>query len=77
MKKRLLITLFMLLGVLMSSHVFADARITVSKGDASLCSIIATQAEKYKDRYVRHYNKKTSTISSDLWKSAKNGLPIL
>lgn len=76
MKKKLLRALLIWSLVVMPSQVFADTRITVSKGDASLCSVIATPAEKYKGRYVRHYNKKIGAISSDLWNSAKNGLPF-
>lgn len=54
-----------------ASQVLADARITVSKGDANLCEVIPTQAKR-----GHHYNKSINprVISSDLWHSAKNGL---
>ena len=53
-----------------------DVRITITKGDASLCEVIPTPAPKFNDRYVRHYNKigEERYVSSDLWKRGKNGL---
>jgi len=67
MKKILILTVLFF----SASQVFADARITVSKGNASLCEIVPAQAKK-----GRHYNKSVSPreISSDLWRSAKKGL---
>jgi len=63
--------ILLLISTLIATSVFADARITVSKGDANLCEIIPTQAKR-----GRHYNKSVNprVISSDLWRSAKNGL---
>lgn len=68
MQYKLLITTLVLL---FSSNLLADARITVSKGNASLCEVLPTEYKK-----GRHYNKsvKPRHISSDLWRSGKNGL---
>lgn len=54
-----------------ATQIFADARITVSKGNASLCEVVPAKAKK-----GRHYNKKVTPreASSDLWHRGKNGL---
>ncbi|SMN16716.1 hypothetical protein CRYPA_427 [uncultured Candidatus Thioglobus sp.] len=54
-----------------SEIALADVRITVSKGNASLCEVIPAKSKR-----GRHYNKAVNPreISSDLWRSGKNGL---
>ncbi len=63
--------IILLISLLITTQVFADAYIAVNKGDASLCEVIPAQAKK-----GHHYNKSVNPreISSDLWRSGKNGL---
>lgn len=67
MKKILMI----IIPLLFTTFVLADVRITVSKGDASLCEVIPAKSKK-----SMHYNKTVHPreLSSDLWQSARKGL---
>ncbi|SMN01543.1 hypothetical protein SPONL_2125 [uncultured Candidatus Thioglobus sp.] len=73
--KNILKIIPLLLLLSFAQNATADARITVSKGDANLCEVIPTQAKKNSSgRSTFHYNKKAGEISTDLWHSGKNGL---